>query len=562
MTDVVDLLVVGAGAGGMAAALTAAAAGLSVVVCEKSEHVGGTTATSAGTIWIPGSSHSVRAGVPDTVERARSYLQSIIGARSDRRLEGLRDAFLAGAAEAIDALESYGDLAFAAAVAHPDYLSNHPGAAFGGRALNTLPFDGRQLGADFTRIRPPRPEFTVLGGMMVSKTDIPALLEPFASWTHFRHAASLLLRHARDRLSHRRGTRLVMGNAMVARLFISLRRRGVPIRFGTGLVDLLIGDGRVTGAVLRDAAGSREMEARCGVVLATGGIGWNLVLRKRLLPPESQPHSLAPVETAGDGMLAAERAGAALSAGPGTGALWMPVSARKGADGRKKLFPHIILDRAKPGLLAVDGTGRRFTNEADSYHAFAEAMVATGCSADRPAHLVCDRSFIRDYGLGFIRPGTRRLAGHVRSGYLVEGGDAGELAGRIGVDPAAFLKTITAYNRAAASGVDEAFGRGGSELNRFNGDADHRPNPCLRPLAMSPLYAVAVWPADLASSSGLLIDADARVLRDDGTPIPGLYACGNDATSIFQGTYPGPGTTLGPALFFARQAALHASRPR
>ena len=208
--DHVDLLVIGAGAGGMAAALTAAARGLSVLVCEKSGYVGGTTATSAGTIWIPGSTHSARAGVPDTVERARTYLEFVIGSGGDPHLRNLREAFLTGAARAIDELETHGDVAFVAATAHPDYLSSHPGAAFGGRALNTLPFDGRQLGADFARIRPPRPELTVLGGMMVSKTDIPPLLKPLASWAHARHVAGLLARHGRDRLRHRRGTRLVM----------------------------------------------------------------------------------------------------------------------------------------------------------------------------------------------------------------------------------------------------------------------------------------------------------------------------------------------------------------
>lgn len=351
-----------------------------------------------------------------------------------------------------------------------------------------------------------------------------------------------------------------MGNALVARLFSSLRRRGVPIRFGTGLVELVLRDGRVTGALLEGAAGRQMVEARCGVVLAAGGVGWNAVLRGRLFPAETRAHSLSPAETSGDGLLAAERAGAALSAGPGTGALWMPVSARTAANGRTALFPHIILDRAKPGLLAVDGTGRRFTNEADSYHAFAEAMLAAGCSADRPAHLVCDRAFIREYGLGFIHPGTRRVARYVRSGYLIAGHDAADLAGHIGVDPTVLTETITTYSRAAAAGVDEAFGRGGSDLNRFNGDPANHPNPCLRPLQPGPLFAVAVWPADLASSSGLIIDADAQVLRADGSEIPGLYACGNDATSIFEGTYPGPGTTLGPALFFGWRAAQHSSR--
>jgi len=558
-SETVDLLVIGAGAGGMAAALTAAVEGLNVLVCEKADQLGGTTATSAGTIWIPGSTHSARAGVPDTVERARSYLDSVIGQREDRTLHGLREAFLTSAADAIDYLEQHGDVAFAAAAMHPDYLSNHAGAALGGRALNAMPFDGRLLGRDFKRIRPARPELTVLGGMMVSKADIPALLKPLASVSNARHVAGLLIRHASDRLRHRRGTRLVMGNALVARLFSSLRKHSVPIRFGTGLVELTLRDGRVTGAVVEDATGRRPITARHGVVLATGGVGWNAALRRRLFPAAAAQHSLAPTTTTGDGMMAAEQAGALPASGPGTGGLWMPVSQTTGRNGEPVLFPHIILDRAKPGLLAVNHTGRRFTNEADSYHAFVEAMLATGCTPERPAYLVCDRAFIRDYGIGFIHPGTRRVGRFVRSGYLIEAQDVDVLAAQIGVDATALGETLAAYNRDAITGTDEAFGRGSSDLNRFNGDPANQPNPCMRPISAGPLYAVAVWPADLASSSGLRIDTDARVLRSDGEVLPGLYACGNDATSIFEGTYPGPGTTLGPALVFGWRAAMHAA---
>jgi len=557
--DTVDLLVIGAGAGGMAAALVAAVEGLRVAVCEKAEQVGGTTATSAGTIWIPGSTHSLRAGIPDPVDRARAYLDSVIGQRADQHLHDLRETFLASAAPAIDYLERHGDLAFAAAAMHPDYLSNHPGAALGGRALNTLPFDGRRLGTDFGRIRPARPEFTVLSGMMVSKADIPALLKPFSSIANARHVAVLLARHARDRLRHRRGTRLVMGNALVARLFSSLRRHAVPIRFGTALVELSMRDGRVTGAVVQSSTGSERILSRCGVVLASGGVGWNAELRRRLFPAAATRHSLAPDDITGDGIVAAEQTGADSAAGPGTGGLWMPVSMISGPDGQMKLFPHIILDRAKPGLLAVDHTGRRFTNEADSYHAFVEAMLANGCTPDRPAHLLCDRAFVRDYGIGFIHPGTRRISRFIRAGYLIEAANVAALSTQIDVDPVALGQTIAAYNRDAITGTDEAFGRGSSDLNRFNGDPANLPNPCMRPVSAGPLYAVAVWPADLASSSGLTIDQDARVLRPDHTPIPGLYACGNDAASIFEGTYPGPGTTLGPALVFGWRAAMHAA---
>jgi 3-oxosteroid 1-dehydrogenase len=186
-------------------------------------------------------------------------------------------------------------------------------------------------------------------------------------------------------------------------------------------------------------------------------------------------------------------------------------------------------------------------------------LAADNGGAGAPAHLICDRSFIKDYGIGFIHPGTRNLKPFLKAGYLIQGPDASSLARSIGVDPVALARTIVDYNNYAVTGTDEAFGRGGSDVNRFNGDSDNKPNPCMRPIAAGPLFAVAVWPADLASSSGLRVDADARVLRPDGLPMFGFFACGNDAASIFEGTYPGPGTTLGPAIVFGWRAAMHAA---
>ncbi|MHC4042081.1 FAD-dependent oxidoreductase [Bradyrhizobium sp. 23AC] len=224
-----DLLVVGAGAAGMTAALVGALEGLNVVLCEKSKMVGGTTATSAGTVWIPGSRQGQLAGTPDTVDAARTYLTAMLGEHAtDERL----DMFLKAGPVVLDYLEQKTNVRFAAPPIHPDY-KQLPGAAIGGRALGAVPFDGRKLGDDFARIRPPRREFMVLGGMMVGKADIPALLAPFRNWTNFRHVIGLLTRHALDRISHKRGTRLIMGNALVARLFEGVRRAGVDLRFET-----------------------------------------------------------------------------------------------------------------------------------------------------------------------------------------------------------------------------------------------------------------------------------------------------------------------------------------
>ncbi|MBV8920397.1 FAD-dependent oxidoreductase [Bradyrhizobium sp.] len=551
----IDLLVVGAGAAGMTAALVGACEGLHTVLCEKSNMVGGTTATSAGTVWIPGNRQSKEAGIPDTVEAARTYLAAMLGERAvDERLE----AFLRMGPIVLDYLEKRTSLRFTPPPVHPDY-KNLPGAAISGRALSTVPFDGRKLGADFERVRPPRPEFMVLGGMMVAKNDIAPLLHPLRSARNFVHVSRLLVRQTLDRLHFSRGTRLIMGNALVARLFYDLRK-SVDILFETELNELIRTGDQVTGAVLAAPSGDMAIRARRGIVLATGGIGWSAELRDRLLPEAARRYSLAPSSNTGDGILVAERAGAVIDDELESPALWMPSSVMRQPDGHVSVFPHIMLDRAKPGLLAVDKTGRRFVNEADSYHDFVEGMLRSNGRPERvPSFLICDRSFIDDYGLGLIHPGTRKLDKYLNAGYLLAGDSIEALAEKIGVAAAELSRTIDRYNRYAEVGIDEEFGRGASELNRFNGDPLNKPNPCLRRLGPGPYYAVAVWPSDLASSAGLRTDSRARVLAPDGKPLKGLYAAGNDAASLFRGTYPGPGTMIGPAIVFGWSAAMDAA---
>ncbi|MDP3633643.1 FAD-binding protein, partial [Phenylobacterium sp.] len=240
----IDLVVVGAGAGGMVAALVAALEGLRVVLCEGSQQVGGTTATSAGTLWIPGNRHGAEAGHADSVQAAASYLDALIGPDDGRQL---RQAFLESGDAAIAYLEERTDVAFVSAGQHPDYLAL-PGAAIAGRALAPRPFDGRLLRGAFARIRPPMPEFLLLGGMMVGKADIQALVRRWQSWPAFVASAGLVARYLVDRIRYPRGTRLVMGNALVARLFYSLQRAGVDVRFGWRLRELTVEGGKVRGA--------------------------------------------------------------------------------------------------------------------------------------------------------------------------------------------------------------------------------------------------------------------------------------------------------------------------
>ena len=552
----VDVLVFGAGMGGMCAALIAAHENLDVLLCEKTDQVGGTTSTSAGTVWIPGSSQAVRDGVPDSIDDARRFLEAEIGPRALAQ----REAFLEAGPAALDYLDARTEVKFRAPPRHPDYHSNRPGRALAGRALAPLPFDARLLGKDFARVRPPIEPFMVLGGMMVGKDDIPVLLKPLASLKAFTAAARLVLRHAADRLRYRRGTRLVMGNALVGRLFYSLRARNVPLAFDARLVELVRGSGRVEGAVVDIGDKRQTICARRGVILATGGFAPSEKLRAEFMHDLPVAHSNAFAGASGDGFSAARVAGAAVDDKHVSPAFYFPSSLHK-----ETVYPHILLDRAKPGLIAVNADGRRFVNELDSYHDFAEAMLrANAASPSVPAWLICDRSFIRDYGIGLIHPGAgnRQIERYVADGYLTRAETLMELAQRIGADGKNLLRTVQEHNRYAETGVDEAFGKGGTEYNQFNGDPANKPNPCLRPIVEPPYFAVAVYPSTMGTCIGLATDGDARVLDGEGHAIGGLYAVGNDMASLFRGVYVGPGITLGPALVFAYRAVMRIKTDR
>ncbi len=552
----VDWLVIGAGVGGMSAALSAAILGRSVLVCEKASQVGGTASTSAGTVWIPGNHQNIQAGfVGDSAEAAREYLDGLIDDPQSGR--AAREAFLAYGPDAIDWYVKHSDLRFLPCGVYPDYL-DRPGAATVGRAMIPEPFDGRALGAEFRRVRAPIPEYMIFDGMMVGKADIAPLVGRFRSFANFRYAASLFARYLIDRVRYPRGTRLMLGNALIGRLYASLLARKVPVSFETRLLDLQIESGRVTGARLQGPEGERVVRARLGTVLATGGFGRNPALRKAFLGAE-MPDSMLVPENEGEGVAAALAAGAlSLPADHGTGAFWSPVS-RTGSGRWAGLYPHLAMDRAKPGIIAVNRAGRRFVNEADSYHHFVLGMFESDRAVPtRPAWLICEPDFVRKYGLGAIHPGTTRLAPFVERGWITMADSLDELARRIGVDAQGLADSVERINRFARLGVDEDFGKGSTHLNRYNGDASHGPNPCLGPIGAGPYCAMPVWPAEIGTSTGLETDQHARVLDREGQPIAGLYACGNDQASIMRGTYPGPGTTLGPALVFGYLAAHHA----
>jgi succinate dehydrogenase/fumarate reductase flavoprotein subunit len=487
------------------------------------------------------------------------YLDGLVPS-GERR--ALREAYFASGPAIIDEIMRRSQVKFIAAGPHPDYV-DIAGSKVAGRAMASVPYDGRSLGREFERIRPPMKEFMVLGGMMVGKMDIAHLVGRFSSWASFRHTAGLVWRQAMDRLRFSRGTRLVMGNALVARLYASLKDAGVAIAFGAPLEELVVREGKVSGVRLKLEDGRMaEVAARRAVVLAAGGIGHNAALRKEFLRPgqDGWP-SLASEANRGGGVAAAREAGAAIASVPDkAGVLYQPVSITRDRNGPSGIFPHIFLDRAKPGFIAVDSQGRRFTNEGNSYHYFSDDMARrhTGTPAV-PAWAVCDAEFIRKYGLGLVYPGTTNLRPHVDTGYLVCADTIEELARKTGIDPVGLAATVARNNEFARTGIDTEFNKGGTEVSRFNGDPQHKPNPCLGPIANAPFCAMQLWPADAAADTGLATDEHARVLCVDGSPIAGLYACGGDMASIMCGTYPAPGATIGPAMVFGWRAAAHAA---
>ena len=556
--DEYDVVVLGAGAGGMTAALVARLEGLRTLLVERSDRIGGTTARSSGTVWIPDNPEQRRHGVLDDAAAARTYLDALVGTRAD---PALREAFLVAGPQMLRYLEERTDIGFRSYLTSVDYRQDLPGAARGGRPLEPVPFDGRTLGDAFDRVGDPLPELMLLGGMMITRAEAARLLRLPWSAGAFVLGARLVARYAADRLRFRRGTRLVLGNALAARLFRNLVDRHVPIWFGTETSRLVVEGGRVAGVAVRRDGKASTVRARRGVVLAGGGFPANAQWRDRYLPHPVARHTPACEGCTGATLELALAAGAALGPGGIDNAQWFPSSIATREDGTTIVYPHIVLDRAKPGLVAVNARGQRFVDEAVSYHEFVRAMYGAHASVPAiPAWLVCDRRFVWKYGLGMIRPRTLRLQGFVDRGYLKTAPTVAALAGAIGVNAAGLARTVELHNAYARTGHDPDFGKGGNSYDVGNGDPDHGPNPCLGAIATPPFCAVAVEPTPLGTSLGLRTDAAARVCDGAGNPIPGLFACGNDMDSPFGGEYPGAGGQIGLAMTFGYVAAQTASR--
>ncbi len=554
-----DLLVIGSGAGGLAAAVTAAHLGRRVLVVEKEPVFGGTTAWSGGWLWIPRNRHAIAAGIVEDESAPLTYLRHELGAQfSPEKIA----AFLRHGPRMVDFFERNTALQFIDGNAIPDFHGRTPGAGTGGRSLCAAPYDARGLGARVRDLRLPLDLVSLWGMGIASGPELRHFLNAMRSWRSFAYATRRVTVHLKDRVAHGRGMRVVNGNALVARLARSAFDRGVELWLASPARRLLQEGGRVAGALIATPQGDVAVHAHSGVVLACGGFPHDVERRRALFAhaPTGREHwSAAAPSNTGDGLALGEGAGGVQDRTVANAGAWAPVSLVPRADGTTGHFPHLI-ERAKPGVIMVTRAGKRFANEADSYHdVMSRLFAAVPAGEPVAAWLVCDHRFVRRYGLGAVKPSPMPLRRFLRSGYLQRAATIDDLAARCGIDRVALRATVDAYNAHARDGRDPEFDRGGTPYNRVQGDAGHAPNPCVAPIERAPFYAVKTVPGSLGTFAGLATDANARVLDRDGAPIAGLFACGNDMSSVMGGHYPAGGITLGPALTFGYIAAHVAS---
>ena len=543
----VDVVVVGAGGAGMTAALAAGRRGLETVLVEKSPWFGGSTARSGGGVWIPGNDALRSAGQVDRddLEQSKLYLDSIVG---DEVPKVRRDTFLDRGPEVMDFLREQTPLRFAWVPEYADYHPEAPGGRLRGRSVEPVPMDARSLGDE------------ELGRLHPAYTKAPANL--IVTQADFRKI-SLGLRTLRGPLtmlrvmltrlwSILRGRKMyAMGNALVIGLRQGLVEAGVPVHYETELTDLLIEDGRVVGVHVVHHGSPTTIRARRGVILGSGGFEKNLEMREKYQPqPTSIDWTTGSVNNTGGGILAGIAAGAQTDLLDD--AWWGPTIPLPSG-------PWFCLaERNLPGSIIVNSAGRRFMNEAMPYVEAVHAIYAGEATGvpHVPAWMVIDQRYRNRYLFAGLSP-RQPFPGHwYKNGTVRKADTLAGLADEIGVPADALEETVQRFNGFAASGVDEDFHRGESGYDRYYSDPTVKPNPSLHALDHAPYYAVKIVPGDLGTKGGLVTDERARVLRPDGSVIPGLYAAGNVSSAIMGHTYAGPGATIGPALTFGYLAAL------
>ncbi|GLR66077.1 3-ketosteroid-delta-1-dehydrogenase [Acidocella aquatica] len=548
-----DVLVVGSGAGGMLAALVAASRHAETLIVEKTPLWGGTSATSGGGIWIPASDQAQAAGFEDNEEAAFAYVRKL--SASNVPDENIR-AYVGNASQMLRWLSANTEIEYQA-FPYPDYHAENPGgSAAGYRTHMPLPLDGRNLNNDVRTLRFASPAASLFGYLNWHFDETYMLLFRAPGW--WRHLARSLARYWLDlpfRLTSRKDRRLTLGNALAGGLRLALNRQGVPLWLESPLEELILENGKITGAVVRHEGKNLRIRARKGVILAAGGFDKNKTMRHHYAPlyPNAQLSGGTSGNT-GDGIRAGVAAGASLM---NMHSAWAaPVFYVPGED-RGRLC---TIERALPGSIMVAQNGKRYLNEAASYHIVGQLMARRQAEQGdaNPTWFVFDHRYRHSYPAGPLYPLVPNwLQSRAARSILRKGRTIPDLARAIGVPAAALSETVEHFNASAANGNDPAFHRGEATYDKMYGDPRVTPNPCLRPLDQGPFYAMPIYPGDIGTNGGLRTDALSRVIGKDGQAIEGLYAIGNNAASAMGESYPGAGVTIGPALTFGYIAATH-----
>ncbi|HET9731140.1 MAG TPA: FAD-dependent oxidoreductase [Acidimicrobiales bacterium] len=540
-----DVVVVGSGAGGMTAALTARAAGATVVLVEKADRYGGSTALSGGGIWAPNNPTLLRRGLGDDPEDVRRYLRAVVG---DRVPAARLDTFAAAAPLALEFLERQSPhMRFFWCRGYSDYHPEYPGGRPDGRSIEALPFDKRQLGA----MEPEMLEgIQGPAGLWITATDFHDLNQVTRTWVGKKALLRAAGRVATNVVRRRRMA--TTGTALIGRLRLALADAGVEVRLSSPVTALVNEGGRVAGV---EVGGATPMliEARRGVILATGGFDHDPELRAKYLPAVDHDWSMGAPTNTGDGIRLGEDLGAALDLMDD--AWWMPaIEQPKG-----RLFP-LVSERSMPGSIIVNQRGRRFTNESAPYVNFIhDQLRLDGAEGGHvPAWFLMDQRARQRYTFAGIAPFQPLPKSWFAIGTMYSSSTIEGLADKIGVPADALLETVRRFNAAARAGADDEFHRGESAYDRYYGDPTLA-NPCLNELVKAPYYAAKLVPGDLGTKGGLLTDEHARVLEEDGSVIEGLYAVGNTSASVMGNEYAGAGATIGPSLTFGWVAARHAT---
>lgn len=549
-----DVVVVGSGAGGMTAALCSQAQGLSAVVVEKSDTYGGTTAVSGGGIWIPCNDDIARLGGSDSYEEALTYMKHLTaGEVPQARIE----TYLKSAPEMVRYLKNTFGINFRSVKLYPDYYPDQPGGKEGFRSMEPVEFNAELLGDEFSRQRPPFAGTQVMGRLSMNQVEAHTLFTKGKGWITL--ILGMMLRYWFDiswRFKTKRDRRLTLGQALVATLRHAMLKKNIPLLLNTALESLIEENGRVVGIVVTQNGKTLRFGARKGVVLASGGFESNQQMREQYLPKPTQARwTGAPPINHGDGI----RAGIALGAKLGFMNLtWgSPTVAVPGASSQTTLF----VERCMPHCVIVNKKGQRFVNEAAAYPDVITAMYQDDAKGNGavPAWMVFDATFRHKYPAGIFMPGQMQPDSALPKDWLdkvyYRADTLDALAAKIGVDAKGLAETVSKFNQYSANGVDPEFGKGNTAIDRYYSDPHHKPNSCLGPVEKAPFYALRLDAGEIGTKGGLLTDEHARVLRENGGVIAGLYATGNCSAAVMGKTYAGAGSTLGPAMTFGFVAA-------